>query len=230
MAEIVLGTTNPSKHERLTHLLEGLPVKLIGLAAVHNGLNEPPETAADPGDVARAKAIDYASQLQNESLLGNRWVLAVDDMATLTGVTNEEHAPGSFKSAVERTHGVFNPATALRYYGRLAKKYGGSIPVNCQYGLALAGYPDANGPMKALSATADLQYQLVMEPAKGAPIPQGYPLSSLLQLELSDGQTYAYSELTPDQVREADAPLARGIRGLLLHAGVITLDFKGAIS
>jgi hypothetical protein len=229
-AEIILGTTNPSKQQRLEHLLADFPVQLVGLAAVHNGLNEPAETAANPDDVAMAKATNYAMQLRDESLLAGRWVLAMDDMATLADVTNEEHAPGSFKDPVERTHGVFNPTTALRYYGRLAKKYNSSIPVQCRYGLALAGYPDEKGPIKVLSTTADLSYRMVAKPAKGVPIPTGYPLSSLLRLELSDGQEYARSELTPDQVREADAPLVRGIRGLLLHAGVVSLDFKGALS
>lgn len=227
MAEIILGTTNPSKLERLGQLLEKLPVQCIGIAAVQSELSVPPEVETDPGDVAMTKALSYAAQLD---LRGGSWVLAMDDMATLKGVTDEEHACGSFKDPVERTFGVFNPTTALKYYGALAKKYGGTIPVEAHYGLALAGYPLAGGAVKGLSTTAKLNYQLVSKPPKDGVVPEGYPLSSLFQVTLPDGQKYMRSELTAEQVRLAEAPLIRGIRGLLLHAGIISMDFKGVIS
>lgn len=222
-AEVLIATTNQAKYLRLSGILQNLQVTHAPLEAER--LTPPAEeTAETAADVAREKALEYASRMWSKRFLGRRTVLCMDDMVEMHAGPLEGALPGGFKGPVEEEYGEFTPETALRFYGDLVRKNGGPIPVTCHYGVALGWREPDDGRLKAISTSQGLHYQLVAEPSRV--VQDGYPLSSLLQVEVADNEHVYESELSPKETELANRPLAAALRGVLLQRGLVPHTFN----
>jgi XTP/dITP diphosphohydrolase len=109
MREIVLATQNPGKVAELRALLEGLPLRVLGLTDVGGNLPEPPETGRTFEENATIKACTYAAWT-GLACLADDSGLEVDALGGVPGVDSAWYAYASEAEAKSRSREVRDAA------------------------------------------------------------------------------------------------------------------------
>ena len=114
---LIYGTYNPAKFKSMEKMTKGLEINLIELSSLAANLEEAEENGKAPLDNATAKAMTYYNQLKQP-------VFSCDSGLYFENV-DEEDQPGVY---IKRVKGqVLTDRGMQKYYGELAKKYGGKL-------------------------------------------------------------------------------------------------------
>ena len=209
MKKIVIGTTNKNKVNRIKRLFKNEDYEFLSLDDICPNLGEPEETANNPVDIAIQKAMYYVNYIPEGYV-----VLTQDDTLEFKNIKEEDNPGPHIKEPVIKTYGKFTDENAAKYYSELAKKYGGSIPMEFVYGHAVAVVDKKNRTIKKiLASNSSLKSKLVDKVNKLEEVP-GYFLSALMQVEI-DGKWRNYNDLTEEQVIDSDVDLYNSISNLL---------------
>ena len=199
--KIIFATTNNNKINRLKNLLENTDIEILSLNNLPYKIKEPNEKGKTPSDIALNKALYYYEHLRDKIP-----VLTQDDTIQLYDINEFNQPMLSIKEPVIEKYGDFNDEFALKYYTKLASKYGGIIEMDFNYGFALVS--------ENLQQTESAQLRCQLVNTISSIIQPGYFLSSIIKVHIHDKLIY-YSELTNQEQRYADRDLARAVKALL---------------
>lgn len=209
MKKIVIGTTNKNKVNRIKRLFRNEEYEFLALDEICPNIGEPEETADNPIDIAIQKAMHYVNYVPEGYI-----VLTQDDTLKFENIEEKDNPGAHIKEPVIKAYGKFTDENAAKYYTELAKKYGGSIPMEFIYGHAVAVINKEDRTVKNIvAANSSLKARLVDKVTKLEEVP-GYFLSALMQLEL-DGKWIDNNNLTEEQVIASDVDLYNSISKLL---------------
>ncbi|MDE2101246.1 MAG: hypothetical protein KGL39_28630 [Patescibacteria group bacterium] len=199
--KILFATTNLAKVSRVKNLLDREDIDLLSLRDLPYSMPEPIEEAKNGVKIAELKAKHYWDNLEDKLR-----VLTQDDTLFLSGVSVEDNPGASIKNAVIKSFGVFNDENCVKYYAKLAAKYGGEIPLQFRYGHALY-----DGVIMK-SSPSSLDGVLVAD-AKDTWTPN-YPLNAVMKVNIGGVMKY-YEDLTDEERVVADSNLSKSIHKLL---------------
>ncbi|MDR0957048.1 MAG: hypothetical protein LBM09_00510 [Candidatus Nomurabacteria bacterium] len=192
MQQILIATTSAGKIRSAKAQLSKLGLEGLSFADLNLHLAEPDETADTAENIAREKAIGYAKQFHDLP------VLARDDVSFLRGVTDEDDLKNHNKEFVVRKMGEYSDANGEKVFADLARKYGGTIPLEFHWGYALAWRK--NDKNNVVSDTAIKEFRLIDKPSpvKAA----GFSFAAISQVKLNGVWRYD-TELTEDETWQA---------------------------
>ena len=208
--KLVIATTNKNKVEKIKNILKETNFEVVSISdIIKYDIKEPLETAENGVDNAIEKAIYYVNYFPRDTI-----VLAQDDTIELIGVDLEDDPKGHIKRPVVDKYGEFTDENAAKYYSDLAKKYGGSIPMNFKYGHAVALTSTTDRyRKKVLSAESKLEARLVDKIYKLEKRP-GYFLSALIEVKVNN-EWVPYNDLSDEKLIDLDIDLKKSIISLL---------------
>ncbi len=184
MKEIIVGTANPAKVEKVKHALSGLEVYVRGMEGeIEKGFSVE-ETGNTALENARIKALAYSKQV-------GKPVLSSDSAVYIDGLSDERQ-PGT---KVRRIKGKEEGATdeeLLEYYSSIVDELGGKATSRVEDGVCIAK-PDG----VYFGTTITSKRQLTSKPSKVRE--KGHPLDSL-QIDPETGKYF--SEMTKEEKDE----------------------------
>lgn len=199
--KILIGTTNQNKVDRIKNLLREHALEIYSLKDLDYEIPEPDENQENALEIAKYKAWHYYQHTREKVP-----VLTQDDTMILEGVIDEDQPGSSIKTPVATKYGKATDENIIKYYSRLAQKYGGSIRFKFVYG---HGFCDG---IKLEGATSFLPGKLVSEPKLDGS--KNYAINSVMQIEIGGKWKY-YSDATQEEKVEADFRLKNSIIKLL---------------
>jgi hypothetical protein len=179
--EIVLGTTNASKLERMRALLARVNVNVVDAT----GLAVPVDEGDCVEENARRKARAYAAATGKPAL-------GTDYGLTLAGLPSAEQ-PNAFVRRLRRDGAPMDDDALLEHYRRHVERLGGTAELTWTAGIALAGVTG-----DAASTTARITRMCVSTPSNV--VRPGEPLASL-QIDTQSGR-YVSELAVEERARE----------------------------
>lgn len=208
MKKVLIATTNPGKIVTAKKILARLGYEGLSFVDLNLNLREPEETKLTAEEIAVEKALGYAKQFKNFP------VLARDDTNVLLGVAEEDDPKNHNKEFVARRMGKYTDENGEKVFSEIAHKYGGELPVQFDWGYALAWYEGDEIKVVSALATTGVEKTKIVDKISPNKVP-GFCFASVMQV-LIDGEWKYDSELSDEDSWKAYWNIqAEAIRSLL---------------
>lgn len=183
MKKILIATTNPGKIMTAKKILAKLGFEGLSFSDLNLHLEEPEETKLTAEEIAQEKAIGYAKQFKDFP------VLARYDTNILVGVDDEDDPKNHNKAFVAEKAGSYSDENGEKVFSEIAHKYGGEVPVQFDWGYALAWHED--GEIKVVSglATTGTSHTKIVDKISPKKVP-GFCFSPIMQVLIDDEWKY----------------------------------------
>jgi len=196
---LLYGTYNVAKLKSMQKTLASLPINIMGLDSIEGSLEEPVEDGKIPLENARAKALGYYKQVKEP-------IFSCDSGLYFEGV-DEEDQPGVM---VRRVKGkCLNDQEMIRYYSKLAAKYGGRLKARYRNAICLVMNEEDILEYDGEDIWWE-EFFIVSEPHHH--YTEGFPLDSL-SVEKESGRYYNDIEAS-----ESDDELEKGFRDFFIRS------------
>lgn len=199
--KVLLLTTNQGKIRHIKSLLEHVDLEIFTLSDLDYKITEPEETGSNVTEIAKNKALYYWNQLKEKMP-----VLCTDHGMELIGIDPSDNPSKFIKKPVLEKYGEVNDQLIAQYYSGLAKKYGGKITQQYQFGLAI--YDGAT-----LESTLETSDNILVNEIN-LPILPGFPLDSVLKNTVN-GEEFYLNELEKIKKSSFYSNYQRGLYHLL---------------
>jgi leucyl-tRNA synthetase len=215
--EILLLTTNQGKINHIKRCLKNLNVKIKTLADLDYKIEEPNEVGNNVIEIAENKARYYYDNLKEKIP-----VLCTDHGMELFDIDESDNPKHQIKQRVLDKYGLLNDENITLYYSELAKKYGGSIKQQYQFGLVFYDGEIVKSELVTCDNLLVSKIQL--------PILKGYPLDSITTTILKSGETIYLNNLEKIESSSFVINYRSGLLNILnLKQKVILIDAIGTL-
>jgi len=184
MKEIIVGTTNPAKVEKVRHALSGLDVSVKGLEREVESAFSVEETGQTALENARIKALAYSKQVDKP-------VLSSDSAVYIDGLPDERQPETKVRRIKEKEEGATDEELLI-YYSGIVDELGGEATSRVEDGICIA---KPNGDYYETMIIS--KRKLTSKPSQVRT--KGHPLDSL---QLDSKTDKYFSEMTKEEKDE----------------------------
>ena len=208
MKQILIATTNPGKIMTAKKILARLGYEGLSFADLNLNLEEPEETKLTAEEIAREKALGYAKQFSDLP------VLARDDTNMLVGVSEEDDPKNHNKEFIARRMGEYTDENGEKVFAEIAHKYGGEIPMQFDWGYALAWHEGDEIKVVSALATTGTEKTKIVDKISPKRVP-GFCLAPVLKVLIDDEWKYDSELSDEDSWKAYWSGQAETIKGLI---------------
>lgn len=208
MKQILIATTNPGKIMTAKKILGRLGYEGLSFADLNLHPDEPDETQTTAEKIAAEKALGYAKQIKDLP------VLTRDDTNVLIGVDEEDDPKNHNKAFVEKRAGKYTDENGAKVFAEVARKYGGEIPTQFNWGYALGWHKGDEIKVVSTIVSTDPARIKIVDQICDKKVP-GFCFAPVMKVRINDEWKFD-PELTDDEQWTAYWKFqADGIKSLL---------------